>query len=109
MGYVRKLEDGGARTVMLVEGVTGDNAGGAKFVAHATRFARHMSVPMGDLQSWLPDNTMECDVRRLSGSSPEERDSAEGLEGLFHSTEDVDSFVEKLSVALEGRSRWGRT
>ena len=30
--------------------------------------------------------------------------SAEGLEGLFHSTEEVDGFVGKLSAALERRS-----
>ena len=105
VGYVRRLEDGGVRTVMLVEAVPGDNAGGVKFVAHATRFERHMSVPMDDLRSWLPDNTTECDVRRWSGSSQEERASAEGLEGLFHSTHEVDEFVSKLSAALKRRSR----
>ena len=78
--YVRRLESGGVRTLMLVDAVPGDDAGGVKFVAHATRFERYMDVPMDDLRSWLPCNTVECDVRRWSGSSQEERISAEGLE-----------------------------
>ena len=105
VAYVRRLENGGVRTMMLVDAVPGDDAGGVKFVAHATRFERYMDVPMDDLRSWLPYNTMECDVRRWSGSSPEERDSAQGLEGLFHSTEEVDSFLAGLSAVLRRRSR----
>ena len=104
VAYVRRLESGGVRTVMLVDAVPGDDAGGVKFVAHATRFERHMGVRMDNLKSWLPDNTVESDVRRWSGSSQEERISAEGLEGLFHSAEEVDGFVGKLSAALERRS-----
>ncbi len=102
VAYVRRLEGGGVRTMMLVDAVPGDDAGGVKFVAHATRFERYMDVPMGDLRSWLPGNTMESDVRRWSGSSPEERDAAQGLEGLFHSTEEVDRFVAGLAAALRG-------
>ena len=104
VGYVRRLEDGGVRTVLLVEAVPGDDAGGVKFVANATRFEQHMNVPIDDLRSWLPDNTTECYVRDWSGSSPEERESAEGLEGLIHRTEEVDEFVRKLLAALERRS-----
>ena len=105
VAYVRKLEDGGVRTLMLVDAVPGDDAGGVKFVAHATRFEQYMDVSMHDLRSWLPDNTTDSEVRRWSGSSPEERESAEGLEGLFHNTAEVDDFVAKLSAALERRSR----
>ena len=86
--------------MLLVRAVPGDDAGGVKFVAHATRFERHMDVPVDALRSWLPRNTIESDVRRWSGSSPEERDAAQGLEGLFHSTDEVDSFVAGLSAAL---------
>ncbi len=78
VGYVRRLEDGRVRTVMLVDAVPGDDAGGVRFVAHATRFERYMDVPPDDLRSWLPRDTAESDVRRWSGSSPEERDSAQG-------------------------------
>ena len=105
VAYVRRLDNGGVRTLMLVDAVPGDDAGGIKFVAHATRFERYMDVPMHDLRSWLPDNTVECDVRRWSGSSPEERESVEGLEGLFRSTEEVDDFVAQLSAAPAERSR----
>ena len=105
VAYVRRLENGRVRTLMLVDAVPGNDAGGVKFVAHATRFERYMNVPMGDLRSWLPDNTKDSDVRRWSGSSPEERESAQGLEGLFHSTEEVDGFVAELSAALKGWSQ----
>ena len=75
VGYVRRLENGGVRTMMLVDSVPGDDAGGVKFVAHATRFEQYMNLPLDDLRSWLPDNTVECDVRGWSGSSQEERES----------------------------------
>ena len=91
--------------MMLADAVPGDDAGGVKSVAHATRFERHMDVQMDDPRSWLPCNVVESDVRRWSGSSPEERDSAQGLEGLFHSTEEVDSFLEGLPAVLRRRSR----
>ena len=98
VGYVRRLDDGGVRTLMLVEAVPGDDAGGVKFVAHATRFERYMGVGMEGLRDLLPDNTVDCDVRRWNGSSPEERESAMGLEGLFHSVEEVDRFVSGLAA-----------
>ena len=100
VAYVRRLDDGGVRTLMLVSAVPGDDEGGVQFVAHATRFQRYMNVPMGDLRSWLPDNTAHSGIRGWSGSSKEERESAEGLEGLFHSIEEVDGFVAKLTAAL---------
>ena len=98
VGYVRRLDDGGVRTLMLVEAVPGDDAGGMKFTAHATRFERYMEVGMEGLRDLLPDNTVDCDVRRWNGSSPEERESAMGLEGLFHSVEEVDRFVSGLAA-----------
>ena len=105
VAYVRRVENGGVRTVMFVDAVPGDDTGGVKFVAHATRFERYMDVSMDDLRTWLPRNTIESDVRGWNGSSPEERGSAQGLEGLFHSTEEVGSFVEGLSAELKERSR----
>ena len=44
VGYVRRLDNGGVRTLMLVEAVPGDDAYGVRFVAHATRFERYMEV-----------------------------------------------------------------
>ena len=98
VGYVRRLDDGGVRTLMLVEAVPGDDAGGMKFVAHATRFEQCMEVGMEGLRDLLPDNTVDCDVRRWNGSSPEERESAMGLEGLFHTLDEVDKFVSGLAA-----------
>ena len=100
VAYVRRLEGGGVRTMMLVDAVPGDDARGVRFVAHATRFERYMDVSLDDLQSWLPCNTADSNVRSWSGSSPEERGSAQGLEGVFRSAEDVDSFVAGLAAAL---------
>ena len=100
VGYVRRLDDGGVRTLMFVKAVPGDDAGGMGFVAHATRFERHMGVNMESLREMLPDNTVDCDVRSWQGSSPEERESATGLEGLFHSVDEVDRFVSGLAALL---------
>lgn len=105
VGYVRRLDDGGVRTMMLVDAARSDDAGGVRFVVHATRFERHMGVPRDDLRSWLPDNTAESGVRHWSGSSLEERGSAQGLEGVFHSTEEVDRFVGGLAAAARRSPR----
>ena len=105
VAYVRRLENGAVRTVMFVDAVPGDDTGGVKFVAHATRFEKYMDVRFVDLRSWLPDNTVECDVRGWRGSSDVERESAQGLEGFFHSTDQVDDFVAKLAATLNRRSR----
>ena len=99
VGYVRRLEDGGVRTLMLVEAVPGDDNGGMKFTAHGTRFERYMGMSMEDLRDKLPGNTVDCNVRGWSGSSPEERESAWGLEGLFHTVNEVDKFVSGLAAA----------
>lgn len=104
VAYVRRLENGRERTMVLVEAVPGDDAGGVRFVAHASRFEQYMDVQMDDLQSWLPDSTEECDVKGWTGSSAEERESAQGLEGIFHRAEEVDDFLSGLSGVLDGRS-----
>jgi hypothetical protein len=97
VGYVRRLDNGGVRTLLLVSVVPGDG-GGMKFTAHATRFKGHMNMGMEDLKALLPENMAPCDVRGWSGSSPEERESAEGLEGLFHTVEEVDAFVSGIAA-----------
>lgn len=97
VGYVRRLEGGGMRTLMLVEAVPSDD-GGMRFTAHGTRFERYMGIGLDGLRDLLPDNTVDCDVRRWNGSSPEERESAQGLEGLFHNMEEVAAFVSGLAA-----------
>ena len=95
VGYVRRLENGGVRTLLLVS-VDPSDGGGMKFTVHGTRFEQHMGIEMADLRTMLPENTVDCNVRSWSGSSPEERESARGLEGLFHTAEEVDRFVSGL-------------
>ena len=95
-GYIRRLDGGGVRTLLLVRAVPEDDEGGMRFTAHATRFERHMDVAMADLRASLPENAVQCDVSRWSGSSPEEKESALGFEGLFHTVDEVDRFVENL-------------
>lgn len=99
VGYVRRLEGGGMRTLMLVDAVSGDDDGGMRFVAHGTRFEEHMGIGMADLRALLPGNTVDCNVRGWNASSPEERESAWGLEGLFHTVGEVDVFVSGLAAA----------
>ena len=53
---------------------------------------------MEDLRDSLPVNTVDCNVRSWSGSSPEERESAMGLEGLFHTVDEIDRFVSGLAA-----------
>ena len=97
VGYVRRLENGGVRTLLLVS-VDPSDGGGMKFTVHGTRFEQHMGIEMADLRTMLPENTVDCNVRSWSGSSPEERQSAWGLEGLFHSVDEVDAFVSELAA-----------
>lgn len=96
VGYIRRLDGGGVRTLLLVRVAPGDDAGGMSFTAHATRFERIMNVGMEELRASLPENAIQCDVSGWSGSSPEEKESALGFEGLFHTVDEVDRFVEKL-------------
>ncbi len=96
VGYVRRLENGGVRTLMLVRAVSGDDEVGMGFTAHATRFERIMNVGMEDLRASLPENAVQCDVSAWSGSSPEEKESALGIKGHFHTVVEVDRFVEAL-------------
>ena len=98
VGYVHRLESGGVRTLMLVSVVPGD-CGGMRFTARATRFERNMDVGLEDLRALLPENTIDCDVRGWSGSSAEEKESAEGLEGFFRNIDEVDRFVSGLAAA----------
>lgn len=96
VGYTRQLEGGGVRTMLLTKAVSGDDEVGMGFTAHGTRFERIMNVGLEDLRASLPGNAVQCDVSGWSGSSPEERESALGIQGHFHTVDEVDFFVEKL-------------
>lgn len=97
VGYVRRLDVGGVRTLLFVSAVS-DDGEGMRFTVHGTRFEQYMDMGMEDLRSLLPGNAVECDVRSWVGSSPEERESAWGLEGLFHSVAEVEAFVSGLAA-----------
>lgn len=66
------------------------------FTVHGTRFERIMNVGLEELRASLPENAVQCDVSGWSGSSPDERGSALGIEGRFHTVNEVDRFVERL-------------
>ena len=95
-GYTRRLENGGVRTMSLVRGACGDDEVGMGFTVHGTHFERVMNVGLGDPRASLPENAVQCDVSGWSGSSPEERESALGIEGHFRTVDEVDAFVKEL-------------
>lgn len=97
VAYVRKLENGGQRTMILVKAVPGRIADAAEFTVHATRFEMHMGIGIDELRGWLPANTEEDpDVKKWSGSTPEERESATGFRGFFQTEKEVDKFLSGL-------------
>ena len=74
-----------------------------EFHLHASRCCDYLKIPPEQLRAMLPANVHETtEVRKWSGSSPEERQSAIGLEGAFHSIDEVDTFVAKLTEAAAG-------
>ena len=96
VGYIWKLDGGGVRTLMLVSAVPGDDGGGLDFTVHATRFEKYLGVGVDELRGWLPQNSEVSDTSTWSGSSPEEKQSAVGLHGRFHSGDEVERFVDRL-------------
>ena len=96
VGYTVKIDGGGERSVLLVR--TYDR-GGLPFVVHATRFNKYMRVCREKLRSWLPENMVENDVRGWAGSSPEERENAIGLEGVFQNADEIDTFLKGLRTS----------
>ena len=102
VGYTVKTDGGGERSVLLVRTYPGDE-GGLPFVVHATRFDNYMGVCLEKLQTWLPENMVESDVRGWARSSPEERENASGLKGVFQKAEEIDTFLKGLRT-LRGQS-----
>ena len=88
--------DGGVRTAMVVDTYPNQTFGGLGFTLHATRFQELLGVDASQLKSWLPSGTFDEDVKKWAGSSEEERRSARGLAGIFHTNEDIDKFVRAL-------------
>ena len=96
--YVARLADGGQRTVLIVGSGSTEQGRGLGFVVHASRFSEHLGVSEEQLREWLPESTDDANVRRWSGSSPEERLSAQGLEGAFQTVDEVQRFLDGIGT-----------
>ena len=72
------------------------------FVINATRCNNHLRISIEKLRAMLPTNTKEYPgVREWNYSSPEEKESAEGLRGTFCTCDEVDKFAAGLREAKE--------
>ena len=96
--YPLKTKDNKLSLVLDVDAVS-EEPGKMPFVVHATRCSDHLGIPIGELQAILPTNKQDLDVRGWRGSSPEEKESAEGLKGTFSSLDEVSKFVAGLREA----------
>ena len=98
--YRLRRDDGGMRTVLIVNAELDSENGGMGFTAHAARFKGILGIDFEELRTWLPSNSREEDLSRWAGSSEEERRGARGLVGSFQSTQEVDNFVDALRSAI---------
>lgn len=90
------------RAALMVQ-ATGGIDNGLEFQLHASRCCDYLKIPLEQLRAMLPANVRETtEVRKWSGSSPEERQSAIGLSGAFRSIDEVDAFVAKLTERQRG-------
>ena len=94
--YRLRRDDGGVRTVLIVDTTHEDENSGMGFTVHATRLQEHLGIGLDELRTWLPPNAHEEDVSGWPGSSEEEKRGARGLRGFFQSTGEVDKFVDAL-------------
>ena len=93
--YGWRFEDGSTSAVLSVSAAKPEN-GGMRFELHATRFRDYMKIPLEDLRAMLPDNAREeSDV--WHDCPPDDI----WLLGAFHTVEEVDTFVAKLTEAVE--------
>ena len=99
--YRWKSKDNKLTLVLDVYAVS-EEPGKMPFVIHATRCNDHLGIPIEKLRTMLPTNTKEYpDVRKWNYSSPEEKESAEGLKGTFCTHDEVDKFAAGLREAKE--------
>ena len=102
--YRLRRDDGGVRTVLIVDAIPHDESGGLGFRVHAARLKDQLGTDFETLRTWLPSNSHEVDLSGWAGSSEDERRGARGLEGFFKGIEEVDRFVDALRSAT-GPSR----
>lgn len=93
--YGWRFEDGSTSVVLSVSASKPEN-GGMRFQLHATRFRDYMKIPLYDLRAMLPDN-----ARKESGVWKDCPPDDIWLLGAFHTPEEVDTFVAKLTEAVE--------
>ena len=96
--YAVRLPDGGQRTVLIVWSGSSEQGQGMDFVLHATRWSKHFGGREEQLSAWLPEGTRGYTGVRWSGSSPEERENARGLEGSFQTEDEVQRFLEGIGT-----------
>ena len=94
--YGARVDGGEQRALLIVYSNQKDDDPGMQFTAHVTRFKNHMRVSEEQLREWLPVNTQEANVTGWSGSSPDERQNAQGLAGSFQRVEEVEKFLTGL-------------
>ena len=97
--YRLRRDDGGVRTVLIVDTIPHQETGGLGFSLHATRLKDQLGTDFETLRTWLPPNAGEVDLSGWAGSSEEERRGARGLQGSFQSADEVDKFVDALRSA----------
>ena len=97
--YRIRRDDGGMRTVLIVDAERHDENGGLRFRMHSDRLEVLLGIGFEELRMWLPPNSHEEDLSGWVGSSEEERRGARGLVGFFQSTEQVDKFADALRSA----------
>lgn len=101
IAYGWRKDNGSSSTAMFIYAVKLDDHGLA-FQLHATRCCNHLDIPLENLRTMLPANAVEdTSVRGWKHSSEEEQEGAIGFKGAFRTTEEVETFVAKLTEAAE--------
>ncbi len=103
VAYTLRRKEGGVRTVLFISAMPHKEHGGLRFTVHATRLVNQLGVDVDHLQTYLPPNLVKEDASGWVGSSPEERRHAVGLSGTFHSTGEIDTFLNALKSAIADR------
>ena len=103
--YRLRRDDGGVRTVLIVDATPDEETSGLGFRLHATRLENQLETDFEALKTWLPANSREKSLSGWAGSSEDEKREARGLQGSFQSANEVDKFV----VALRSATTTSRT
>lgn len=97
--YRLRRDDGGVRTVLIVNAIPDPDNSGLSFSVHVDRLKDQLGIDFETLRTWLPPNSHEVDLKGWAGSSKYDKRGTRGLRGFFQSTEEVDKFVDALRSA----------